>query len=184
MTYVPLHHPYFQDDHPVILDEMQFKDLMAAVDPRDLPYRNYAPLVKYVKYIGTDANTMKFYVPSPTPHRYPEFAAMNLWETYFQFIEWDQMLHDPSVSASEAARLLFWAGNLRFHCTCPAYKFWGFQYIDTQLGIAIHPEVRFPSIRNPELKGILCKHGIRSLKVLPFHLGDMAKAITAQREEL
>jgi hypothetical protein len=171
--YVPLNHPYFGDDHPVILDEMQFSDLMHVLDPRDLPYRDYAPLIKYVKYVATQDSVMKFFVPSPT--------KINRWGTYIQFVEWRAQVADASLTAPEAARLILWSGNLRIHCQCPAYLFWGMQYIDTQLDIAIWPEMRFPGIRNPNLKGIACKHLIRTLKVLPFHLGDMAKAINQQR---
>jgi len=172
--YLPLDHPYFAEDHPVILDEMQFSDLLHTIDPRDLPYRDYAPLVKYVKYIETKESIMKFFVPSP--------IRINKWNCYIQFVEWGAQMRDTTLSAPEAARLLFWSGNLRIHCQCPAYLFWGMQYIDTQLDIAIRPETRFPAIRNPQLKGIACKHLIRTLKVLPFHLGDMANAIKQQRE--
>jgi hypothetical protein len=56
-------------------------------------------------------------------------------------------------------------------------------YILTTKDAAIVPETRFPSIRNPQLKGGMCKHLIRSMKVLPFHLGDIAKAIKETREQ-
>lgn len=181
-TYIPKNHPYFHDDHPVVLDEMFYADLLHSIDPRDLPHRDYAPLVKFVRYIATEANTMKFYIPSPTPEKYQNFSGLNLWTFYVQFIEWQATVNDMTLDAVEAARLILWGANLRVHCGCPAYKFWGMQYIDTQLGIAIIPEPRYPDIRNPGLKGILCKHGRRAIKVLPFHLGDMAQAIKQQRD--
>jgi hypothetical protein len=181
MLHIPLRHPYFQDSHPVILDEMYYADLMHSIEPRDLPHRDYLPLIKYVKYVGTEHNIMKFYVPSPTPEKYQNFSGLNLWTTYIQFMEWDDMIKDTSVNAVEAARLILWGANLRIHCPCPAYKFWGMQYIDTQLGIAMVPEPRFPGIRNPGLKGIACKHLRKTLKILAFHLGDMASVIKQQR---
>lgn len=158
-----------------MLDEVVYSDILHAVDPRDLPYRDYAPLVKYVKYVGTKGNIMKFFVPSPT--------RINNWNTYVQFTQWDQVVQDNDLNAPDAARLLLWSSDLRFHCSCPAYLFWGMQYIDTMMDMAIVPETRYPSIRNPDLRGILCKHGIRTIKVLPFHLGDMAKMIRQQREQ-
>jgi hypothetical protein len=181
MKYIKLSHPYFHDDHPFILDEMQYKDLLHSIDPRDLPHRDYEPLIKYVKYVETNDNVMQFYVPSPTPEKYENFTGLNLWTTSIQFIEWDNVLADTSVNAVEAARLCLWGANLRIHCPCPAYKFWGMQYIDTELGIAMFPETRYPDIRNPQLLGIACKHLRRTIKVLPFHLGDMASAIKKQR---
>ena len=168
------HNHYFNDDHPHILDEVFYKDFMAEINPNNLPHRDYAPLIPFVRYQGTKNNTMKYFVPN----RY------NGWNTYIQFVDWNEQVADKSIDANEAARLLLWSGNIRLHCDCPAFKFWGSQYILTQLDAAIVPEMRMPHIRNPHLKGIVCKHGNRVLKVAPFHLGDMASAIKEQRRNL
>jgi hypothetical protein len=158
---------------------MYYKDFMGEIMPNNvagkrmtkLPFRDWQPLLKAVDYQLTKKNTMKFFVHS----------GLNGWETYVQFKEWNEQVDDTTLNANEAARLLFWGGNLRLHCTCPSFSYWGFQYILTQLDAAIVPEDRFPHIRNPELKGIVCKHLNKTLKVLPFHMGDMAKEIKAQR---
>lgn len=163
-----------------MLDEFTYKDILHIIDPRDLPHRDYAPLIKFVRYVGIDDNTMKFFVPSPVGTTTP--GGLNMWNTYIQFVEWDAELRDTAINPVEAARLLLWSGNLRVHCPCPSFKFWGYQYILTQLDAAMFPEVRYPHIRNPQLKGIVCKHLRRTIKVLPFHLGDMAKAIKEQRQ--
>lgn len=185
LTHMHQVHPYFHDHVPAMeLDEMQYADLLHSIDPRDLPHRDYAPLLKYVKYVGTDDNVMKFYVPSPTPEKYRNFGPLNLWTCFIQFVEWPETMKDLSLNSVEAARLIFWGSNVRIHCPCPAYKFWGSQYIDTQLGIAMVPEPRYPDIRNPKLLGIACKHLRRVLKTGMFHLGDMAAEIKKQRENL
>jgi hypothetical protein len=163
--------PYFSDDQP--LDEVTAQDLLHVIDPRDLPHRDYAPLVKYVKYVETRDNIMKFYVPSPT--------KINKWNFYVQFVQWHEQVADRSIDATEAARLLFWSGDLRVHCGCASFIYFGYEYILSALDAAIVPETRFPHIRNPQLKGILCKHGRRVMKTLGFHLGDMAQAIKQQR---
>ena len=170
----PHRHPYFEDSHPVVLDEMTYKDMLHVIDPRDLPHRDYAPLIPYVKYISTEENTMKFFVPSP--------VRINAWNTYVQFVDWEAQVRDTTLATTEAARLLLWSGDIRIFCPCPSFKFWGYEYILTQLDASMVPEVRFPHIRNPQLKGLCCKHLRRCLKVLPFHLGDMAAAIKQQRE--
>lgn len=166
---------YFQDDHPHVLDEETYKEMMAVINPNDLPHRDFAPLIPYVHYIATRHDIMKFLVPG---------KVGNEWPNYIQFVEWDDQVRDRSLSAPEAARLLLWGGNLRLHCTCPAFVFWGYEYVLTQLGAAIFPETRYPTIRNPQLKGLTCKHGRRVLKTLGFHLGDMAQAIKLQRQHL
>ena len=172
MSHEPEHwHPYFHDDHPVVLDEMYYKDFMAEINPNNLPYRDYAPLIPYVRYVGTKQNVMKFFVPN----------KFNGWNVYHQWVEWEEQVADSSINANEAARLLLWSGNLRLHCPCPAQLFFGHAYTLTQLDAAIIPETRYPHIRNPQLKGIVCKHLRVSLKTAPWHLADMASAIKQQR---
>ncbi len=166
-------HSYFCDDQPAILNEETYRSIMTAISSDWLPHRDYSHLIKFVKYLGFKNNVLKFFVPN----------KFNGWNCYVQFKEWDDEVADSGQSASEAARILLYGGNLRLHCTCPAYHFWGMQYIQTQHEVAIIPEPRFPTIRNPKLLGFTCKHLTRTLKVLPFHLGDMASAIKAQRSE-
>jgi len=125
-----------------------------------------------VKFVGCRKDTIKFFVPN----------KYNGWNTYIRFVEWYDVLNDTSLNANEAARLLLWSANIQVHCGCPSFKFWGYQYILTQLSASIVPEVRYPHIRNPNLKGIACKHLRRTIKVLPFHIGNMARAIKQQRE--
>jgi len=164
---------YWDDDHPPILDEVTYKDILHHIDPRDLPHRDYAPLIPFVRYVATKQNTMKFFVPN----------RFNGWNVYVRFPQWKTVLNDKSLNANEAARLLLWTDDIQWHCGCPSFKFYGYEYVLTQLNAAIIPEVRFPHIRNPQLKGVLCKHGRRCCKVLPFHLGNMASAIKQQRSQ-
>ena len=173
MLHYPIDHPYFDDDHPEMLDEVTYKDILHVIDPRDLPHRDYARLIPYVKFVGIEGSVLKFYVPSPT--------ALNEWNTYIQFTQWNSEVRDTNINANEAARLLMWTGDIRVHCGCPSFLFWGYQYILTQMDAAIWSETIYPRIRNPQLKGIVCKHLRRTIKVLPFHLGDMAKEIKQQR---
>jgi hypothetical protein len=176
MQYYHCDDPYFADNHPVVLNEITAKDMLHILDPRDLPHRDYEPLLKYVRYVETRGNIMKFYVPSPT--------KINKWNFYIQFVEWDAQVRDMTLTPAEAARLLYWGSNIRVWCGCPSFLFWGYQYTLSQLDASIVPETRFPRIRNPQLKGILCKHGRKCIKTLGFYLGDMAKAIAEQRRRL
>lgn len=162
---------YFSDDHPLMLDEETYKDIMNVVNPMDLPHRDYAPLLRKVEYLETRGNTMKFFVVN----------EINGWPCYIQFMDWDAQVADPTINVNEASRLLLWGGNIRIHCKCPSFVFYGYEYILTQLGAAIFPENRFPHIKNPQLKGIACKHLRRCLKVLPFNMGYIASEIKRQR---
>ena len=175
-------HPYFHDDEPVRLDEETYKGLIKDVTNNNvpgaivhnLPHRDWAPLIKYVHYRDHEQGFFKFFVPNP----------YNGWFTYIQFVEWNENVADVNYNANDVARLLLWGGNLRLHCPCPSYRFHGYQYILTQKESAIIPEERYPRIRNPQLKGVCCKHLRRTLKVLPFHLGTIASAVKDDRVKL
>lgn len=199
MLYFPSDHPYFDDAQPVQfdgtrpmmwhevdttrccsapsrLDEITAPDILHIIDPRDLPHRDYAPLIKYVRYKRfATRNMMEFFVPSP--------VEINEWYSYVQWTQWDDVVRDTSLTAPEAARLLYWSGDMRVWCGCPSFLFWGYQYILTQLDASIEPENRFPKIRNPNLKGVCCKHLRKVMKILGFHVGDMAKEIKRQRSQ-
>lgn len=157
--------------NPIPLNEEYYQALIRKFDPNWLPHRDYSPLIPFVKFSGHKGNTMKFFVPN----RY------NGWNTYVRFSEWAEVRDDRDYNAAESARLLLWGANLKVFCGCPAFQFYGYNYILTQKDAAIVPEDRPPNIRNPHLKGIACKHLIKTLKVLPFHLGDMARNINQQR---
>lgn len=75
------------------------------------------------------------------------------------------------------------AGDLLVGCQCPAFLWWGYAYIATQLGL-VHPEFKQShngkEIRNPQLRGIVCKHLHLALQVLPFN----ASSITSDLKDL
>jgi hypothetical protein len=68
-------------------------------------------------------------------------------------------------------------GDLLVTCSCEAFGFWGYAFIDTKLKIN-HPagkELRPPKIRNPQRRGIVCKHLDLVLRILPFNISSIVK---------
>lgn len=65
-------------------------------------------------------------------------------------------------------------------CNCPAYLYWGWKYKATQQGYALHEETRFPKIRNPKLKGSVCKHLENVLLTLPFLESEITKDLKSK----
>lgn len=173
---MPCHHDLFENTlvENQILHEMYYKEFMQKIGMKILPHKDYEKYIKLAKIDGIRGNTMRFFVPN----------KYNGWNTYIEFPEWDEQVQDLTINPVEAARLLLWGANLRLHCGCPSFLFWGYQYILTKNDSAIVPETRMPTIRNPQMKGIVCKHLRKTLRVLPFHIGDMAKEIKQQRSAL
>lgn len=156
------------------LDEFTVKDIRKIISPTDLPHRDYEPLLKDVIYQGTKKNISCWLVNN----------NKNGWNCYIKFLDWNNQIRDTSLRANEVANLLMWSGDIQLYCGCPAFKFWGYQYILTQLGASIVPEKRFPHKRNPQLAGIACKHIRKLFRVIQFQTGSMAAAIKQQRTAL
>ena len=66
------------------------------------------------------------------------------------------------------------------HCTCPAWLYWGYQYIGTKKDYAIEKETRAPVKRNPNLKGSVCKHLDNCLLILPWLATKISSDLTKQ----
>ena len=56
--------------------------------------------------------------------------------------------------------------DIRVSCTCEAFLYQGFKYITYRNKAGIDPEMRPPTKRNPQQKGMLCKHIIAVLNYL------------------
>lgn len=49
--------------------------------------------------------------------------------------------------------------DVKVKCTCPAFSFWGSDFVATQLGYGLDTdENREPLIRDPQNKNLICKH--------------------------
>lgn len=179
------------EDEPERLDEVTVKDLAQAISPSSLPHRDYLPFLKSVNYKGMRGDTMKFHVPSPprrkrrkvSPYYVAPGYVYNGWNTYVRFNDWWTVLDDASLKPQEAGRLALWSSNVALHCHCPAFKYYGYQYILSQLDAAIVPEERFPHTRNPQLKNVACKHLRKVIPAVLFYSGTLAQQINLQRKK-
>lgn len=69
---------------------------------------------------------------------------------------------------------LFLSGDIQIYCSCPDFRYRQ-KYMAWNLGYGIFKEMRYPKIRNPHLKGTVCKHLIAVLQVLPKNEAKIAK---------
>lgn len=157
------------------LNEISYKELAAGIDKDFLNQRVRADALDAPQLVGFQNNIMNWRVRSS---EFTQNRIVYLDSVLFE--EWDEIGQDPNMNFNEKARLALWASNIKLHCTCPSYLYWGYQYILTVLDAAIYPETRFPKIRNPRERGIFCKHLNKVFQVLPFYLGDIAKEFRRQ----
>lgn len=160
-----------------ILKETNYKELLMFFDDDFLRQKQRTSALKSVSYKGFDDNIMQFDVTAYS-------RSNKYYRNQIELVDYNQVLKDSSLKVNEAARLLLWGGNLKLHCTCPSFVYWGFQYMLTQLDTSIYPENRPPNKRNPKQRGIVCKHMRKTLQVFPFYLGTIASQLSADRRKL
>lgn len=151
------------------IDELTRKDLITDVDKWT---KDKSKLVKRAVYLGiTEDYTVFFRVPSVTADPPTNYVVK------ITLIEYPDIEDDEDMTVKEKVRLAL-TGDVKISCTCPAYLYFGYKYILTQVDAnEAHPENRFPKIRNPKLKGTMCKHCYTALSVLPMNWNSIARDI-------
>lgn len=97
------------------------------------------------------------------------------------FADYGAALAQPSTPL-QAAAWMAREGHVKWDCTCGRHRYW-YRYISTVIGAnAGRPESGAPKVRNPELRGMACKHTIRVLNdardsmLIRRRLAEMVKA--------
>jgi len=157
------------------LNEATYKDIASLIDGNFLQQKVRADALNGIQLIGFDGNVMNFLINSSEIER-----NRIRYQCSVMFDQWDELGQDADFNFNERARMMLWVGDIRLHCTCPSFLYWGYQYICTVLDAAIYPEVRYPKIRNPGERGVVCKHLNRILRVLPFHNAKIASELKTQ----
>lgn len=112
----------------------------------------------------------------------------NHWRQSIKLLDWDEALAADDLSFPDRANLAVF-GRLQVKCSCPAYLYWGYEYIETQLGsdnIEVPDyegktggEKRYPKVRNPKLRGVICKHLTAVLLTLERSIPEVASAMAS-----
>ena len=67
---------------------------------------------------------------------------------------------DKDIDFEDAIDFALNYGDVHIRCNCPAFLYWGYAYIGTQLRYlyGVPRENRYPNERNPNVEGTICKH--------------------------
>lgn len=63
---------------------------------------------------------------------------------------------------------------------CPSFKYWGYWAITSALGASVYSQGLEPKIRNPQDRGIVCKHMDVVLAVVGAHVPDIVRDMRLQ----
>ena len=99
------------------------------------------------------------------------------YQVYIQIPDYKIISKLRKESISDKFELVIEDGDINIHCTCPDFLYKGYEYMANQLGYSIEDEHRFPNIRNPKLKGTLCKHCLAVLNNIEDYKDDIVNDI-------
>lgn len=138
-------------------------EILGAVDPDFIHHGEYRKELKKPRLVGAKGRHLTFETKSSD---YDENG-----KTYLQHILYVNIKYftrDKTIDPLEAVALVIEEGDMTVRCTCPSAKWWGYNYITTQLdSIYGHKQNKAPNIRNPKQRGILCKHLHNVLEYIP-----------------
>jgi len=162
--------------------DISIQDLRKATDPLFLRNKERSKDVHLKIAEITPAGTIVTLSNSVTLKR------ENHWRQSIKLLDWDEALEVDGLSFPDRANLAVF-GRLQVKCSCPAYLYWGYEYIETQLGsdnIEVPDyegkkggEKRYPKVRNPKLRGVICKHLTAVLLTLERSIPEVASAMAS-----
>ena len=149
------------------IDELTRNDIMKDIESK---VKRRAAKLKKPRYLGiTKDYVVHMEVDSST--------GSGSYIVRIKLDEYPDIADEKDLSTREKVRLSL-AGDMKLHCTCPAFKWWGYEYITTQLDSNSHSiQNIYPAIRNPSLEGVLCKHCYKAFNMFGSSWARIAKDI-------
>lgn len=125
-------------------------------------------------------NTLKFKIKSSHyGEKDKKTGGTNITEytVFVLFEDFYTIGKDKDIDFKDAIDYAINFGDCKIRCTCPAQLYWGYSYQGTQLKYlyGIPRENRYPVIRNPNLRGTICKHGDAVIQWILSHTDIIAK---------
>ena len=149
-----------------VIKSFTIKELLDNRDGDFIHHDKYAselesPVLEYAY-----ANTLKFKIKSAhfgekVKLKNGQTGTNQTWyNVYILFEDFYCIGKDKEIDFEDAIDYAINFGDIHVQCTCPANLYWGYRFEATQLKYAygIPRENRFPKVRNPNLKGTICKH--------------------------
>lgn len=88
-----------------------------------------------------------------------QFSLDGLTDTYTEYIRIIALDNVNTIDYTiQQLTDIILNSNLEIACTCPAYLYWGFQYVDAVRNCGLWIASISPDVRNPNLKAGGCKH--------------------------
>lgn len=156
------------------------KELIDARDGDFIHHDQYASELEEPELEYAYANTLRLSVKSSKYGKKDKKTGGTNITKYSVFILFEDFYtigRDKDIDFSDAVDYAVDYADWHIRCTCPAAQFWGYNYESTALNYiyGVPKENRFPKIRNPELKGTVCKHADIAIRWVLSHKDIVTK---------
>lgn len=184
----------------VLEEAVTYHQMVRRVTPKT---KKRSRIVRITSFENTGQGNLKFTTRSVSNKnlRYEQTIKLADWERISKdrkFGEWEKLDKPTRVRLfTEKIRKAIY-GNLKVECNCPDFLFGGYAYIlEKEDALCTNPrwdkvlrretgtlepiEKFFPKVKNPELRGVCCKHLNHILMQLPFWAQRIAESLGSFR---
>jgi hypothetical protein len=115
------------------------------------PVSDHANISIKLRGVNTKTKRIEFTCVDANGNHRPQIVRIAMDE--HKYLSRDRDLQDK-----DKIELALTEGQLRYTCTCPSFKYGGFEYISNIHKSSLTKQPRRPVIRNPREEGLTCKH--------------------------
>ena len=139
------------------------KELYDARDGNFIHHDKYTSELQDPELLYAYANTLVFEIKSSNYGKKDKKSGgtnITKYKVFVLFEDFYTIGRDKDIDFTDAVDYAINYADVHMRCTCPAATYWGYNYESTALNYlyGIPRENRYPKIRNPNLKGTVCKH--------------------------
>lgn len=157
----------YKSNNPKELYEASFKELKSLTLPQVSARVKTQNLS--VTYLGVDnKGTIHFKCTSGT-------TPGKFWYQQIKLLDLPDLVRDKKGYKDKEIMNLAVFGNLAVYCNDLSFKYYGWQYLSWVRGYGIHKDIRYPRVKNPYLKGALCKHLYAVFNVFPMYINTFVR---------
>ena len=154
-------------DNPKLLLEKSYKELQSLTLPQISARAKSQSLS--VSYKGISKEGVIHFQCSSGTH------PGKFYNQYIKLLDLPFLLKDRKDYKDRDLVNLAVFGDIAVYCDDPSFKYYGWQYLSGINGYGLKREVRYPSMKNPYLKGSICKHLFAVFNAFPMYINSFVK---------
>lgn len=152
-------------DSSLNINSSNIREVLAARDGEYLKHDKRVAKLQASEIVRCYANTIELRTKSSHFYEEGHPSKGKYYRQLILFEDFYTIAKDRQILFEEAIEYAIEFCDIHYYCDCPAFLYWGYKYIATQLDLIYGPyrENRAPTRNNTELRGLECKHATKAL---------------------